>query len=111
MQAEKITQEPASAENFGGWVKIKPIAETLGLSDGDVIQIATYLESLGWAKVTLHPANPQLMLTPLGFEKIADLKRPKWKRWLESRAWWITLILSLTAIAFSLAKFIKDFFL
>jgi hypothetical protein len=96
MQAAQISQRLSSV---GGYIEINPVGEQLGLSHQDALQLALFLESRDWAKVTMQPMNPQLILTPLGFKEIAKLRWPKWKRWLVPRfPWLVSTLIGLTAL-------------
>jgi hypothetical protein len=79
LRAEQMSQ---ALKTFGGSVNVNDIANALGMTQEDGFLIATYLDDLGWARMT-H-ANPlTITLTPLGYDEIAKLRRPQWRQWID----------------------------
>jgi hypothetical protein len=78
-----------------GPVNIDEVGGTLGMTPADSRNIATYLQDLGWAIV--H--GPNLTLTPDGFEEIAKLRLPPWRRWLDKH---LTLSLAIAGVVVGL---------
>lgn len=79
MRAEQMSQ---GAKTFGGSISVNAISDALGLSREDGYGIARYLHLIGWAHVEFSGDAP-LTLTPKGYEEIAKLRRPNWRRWID----------------------------
>jgi hypothetical protein len=92
MQAERLSQaDPV----FGASVSVAAIADAAGVPREDGYGVARYLQALGWAHVSFSGDTP-LTLTPKGYEEIAKLRRPRWRRWPDEHpvlmnAFWMTL--------------------
>jgi hypothetical protein len=79
MQAAKMSQE---ANSFAGSVNINDLGNALGLAQKDSFALADYLKSLNWVTIS-SDSGPMLTITPKGFEEIAKLHWPLWKKWLD----------------------------
>lgn len=90
MQAEAADQEKPA---FAGSIEIDPISEKLGLERRMGREVAGYLHKIGWAECDFGRKPPILTLTPKGYEEIAKLKRPAWRRWVD-RNWAIVVAVS-----------------
>ncbi len=93
MQAEQLSRE---AKTFGASISVSEIAEKAGIPGEDAWGIARYLMDLGWANVEFR-GNTPLTLTPLGYQEIAKLRRPKWRRWIDAHPVALGFLLSVVA--------------
>lgn len=103
MHAERTTQ---GLPSFGGSVNVDTLGEQLGLSPSDSRNVAQYLQAIGWAVVS----EPNLTLTPLGFEEVARVRRPAWVRWLDRHPaavglFWMTLVSIASGVTYTVITY------
>jgi hypothetical protein len=95
MQAEHLSQQ---ATTFGASVGVDAIADAMGIPRQDGYALARYLHDLEWAVVSFS-GDARLTLTPKGYEEIAKLRRPRWRRWIDENPVTMNVIwMTLTAI-------------
>jgi hypothetical protein len=103
LKAEEMTKELQK-----GWsISIKSVGESLGLSNEDSVQLATYLRDAGWATCNFM-ADPTLTLTPEGYRAIRKLRNwPRWLLWVDRNPGLmagIAVLVGLTSLAVALLK-------
>jgi hypothetical protein len=104
MQAERLSRE---TPGFGASVNINDIADAAGIPRPDAAGIARYLQDLGWANVAYAGDAAPLTLTPLGYQEIRKLRRPKWRRWIDQHpltmnVFWMTVTAIVAGVVYTL---------
>lgn len=86
LKAAEMTQQTKS---FGGGIYLDGISSLLGIKREDARALADYLIDLGWMKNC--SVEGDVIVTPQGHEEIAKLRRPAWRRWVDTHPMTMTV--------------------
>jgi hypothetical protein len=93
--AMKADEMASGIPTFAGSVDVDAVGASLGLSPVDSRGIALYLQELRWAVFSYTGVKATLTLTPLGFDEIAKLRLPRWRRFV--RTYWPEFAIALAS--------------
>ena len=66
------------------WVDVDAVGEHLGLSSFESRRLADLLSDEGWVTTLEVAGLVKLRLVKRGFDEVAKLRWPKWRRWLHT---------------------------